>query len=1002
MTYQKDTGQSFAVKAWAMLILTFAAIGVRAEIKTLGYYELGEGSTVTYAVGPQTLHDNSGHGKDLQRQGEPLFVASTPSMTSVAAAGALQFNGKLQHYTRDGALFGENDNFGLEVWVNAAQQNEEGLHGAVENGDGSRGYVLGQMNDRWVAFIGSVGATDLGAVQPGQWTHLALVREGDHCVEYLNGAKVATSPLSAAISPYFRIGTGGLPTEGFHGLIHAARAFTFEPGKLEAPTDFLLNAEQIRQRQAAETADQRRHITELGRPQLGVVVVKSLKLPPAQGDWLIHRVKQPVQLLVKPSADQQSATLVLNNGLVSRSFYVSDNLACTSLKDLGDGAEFIRSVQPEMRLMLNGQWYEVGGLHGQPERSYLLDAWLPQMHGSPTAFRFVGITTSLPKPRYPWQPKFNAVATDWPPRGLCVAMHYRAPEKIDAALRNLTLTVYYEMYEGLPVVAKWFTLDNDTDKPLIVNETQTERLAVPQEQVCRLHVESDYSFHTVNNAVDGVHEALAGVSERSNLPAYIAGGTTTLWMVDPEYDTWATPTSMEDDMEGHWFRNLMISRLPMGPDEEVAPGAGFKSFITFELLQDSEDRERQSLGIRRFYAKLAPQVTENMLGAGTPSQDPVLIKKLIDQMAECGFERFEVMPWPGIQHDNLDPTYVAKWRDITQYALSKGIVTGGYELMVASRGRGPEYDVVNPATGKPGSAIFGQSVCIASKWADIYYPKMWKFIDQTGFRALTPDGPYHGDACAATNHPYHRGLEDSQWAQWKKQVEIFHECQRRNMWAPAPDWYFLNGESCTGMGYREASANLPRELGRLLYRQYMYDGTWYKIPTMGGMSVALIGTYNDDPRAMLEPLSEHRDDYEKLMIQTLGYGAQTDLRANRLFDSEQTRAMVIKWVTWFKKYRDILNADVIHVQRPDGRDFDCIVHVNPFIQHRGLALFFNPLGQTVKRNVTLPLYYTGLVDAATVHLGEGPGQRVRLDAQGRATLSVAIAPYGFTWYLIEP
>ncbi len=991
-----------AMTVLAMLTLTAASAEARANVKTVGFYQLGADSTVTYAAGPQTLRDDSGHGHDLQRQGEPQFVASTPSLTSVRAAGALQFDGKLEHYTRAGALFDASDNFGLEVWVNAAQQRDEGLHGAVANGDGARGYVLGQINDRWVVFVGGVGAISLGMVQPGQWTHLALVRDGDHCVGYLNGGKVATSPLSPAIAPCFRIGTGGLPTEGFHGLIHAARAFTFEAGKFEAAADFLLNFERIRQRQAAEAAEQARRIADLGRQQPGVVIVHSLELPPARSDWLIRRINQPVQLLVKPAASQQSATLVLNNGLVSRTFYVSDNLACTSLKALGNGAEFIRAVQPEMRLMLNGKWHEVGGLHDQPERSYLLDTWLPQMHGDAGAFRFVGITTGAPQPRYPWKPKFNAVPTDWPPRGLCVAMRYRAPEDIDAALRNLTLTVYYEMYEGLPVVAKWFTLDNGTDKPVVVNQTQTELLAVPQDQVRRLHVESDYSFHTINNAVDGVHEALAGQSERKDLPVYLAGNTTTLWTVDPAYDTWATPAAMEDDLQGHWFRNLMISRLPMGPDEEVDPGDRFTSFITFELLQDSEDRERQSLGIRRFYAKLAPQVTESLLAAGTPSHDPALIKNLIDQMAQCGFERLEISFWPGIQHDNLDPAYVAKWHDLAQYALSKGIVTGGYELMVASRGRGPEFDVVNPATGKPGSAIFGQSVCLASKWADIYYPKMWQFIDGTGFRTLNPDGPYHGDPCAATNHPYHRGLEDSQWAQWKKQVEIFHELQRRNMWAPAPDWYFLNGQSCTGMGYREASANLPRELGRLLYRQYLYDGTWYKLPPMGGMGIGLIGTYNDDPRTMLEPLSRHLEDYEKLLIQTLGYGAQTDLRANRLFDSVQTRAMVIKWVDWFKKYRDILTSDVIHVRRPDGRDWDCIVHVNPFRQHRGLALLFNPLDHALKRQVSLPLYYTGLTDTAHILDQEGAAKTFHLDREFNVRVLVEVPANGYTWLVIEP
>lgn len=37
------------------------------------------------------------------------------------------------------------------------------------------------------------------------------------------------------------------------------------------------------------------------------------------------------------------------------------------------------------------------------------------------------------------------------------------------------------------------------------------------------------------------------------------------------------------------------------------------------------------------------------------------------------------------------------------------------------------------------------------------------------------DGPYHGDPCASTKHPHHRGLEDSQWEHWKTLVEVIHE-----------------------------------------------------------------------------------------------------------------------------------------------------------------------------------------------------------------------------------
>ena len=69
-------------------------------------------------------------------------------------------------------------------------------------------------------------------------------------------------------------------------------------------------------------------------------------------------------------------------------------------------------------------------------------------------------------------------------------------------------------------------------------------------------------------------------------------------------------------------------------------------------------------------------------------------------MAELGLEQLDIMAWPGISHDNLDSTYVQLWRRVATYAKERGIVMGGYELQVASRGRGAEVDCIHPETGK--------------------------------------------------------------------------------------------------------------------------------------------------------------------------------------------------------------------------------------------------------------------------------------------------------------
>jgi hypothetical protein len=521
-------------------------------------------------------------------------------------------------------------------------------------------------------------------------------------------------------------------------------------------------------------------------------------------------------------------------------------------------------------------------------------------------------------------------------------------------------------------------------------------LAVNQDQVERIHVESDFSFALVNADLQG--SALMHYSGTPQI--YHVGSSTTKWRVDDDYNTWASHNQAEDKFLGFPHHNLLVSTLPMGPNTAVDKVNPFKSYITFELLQDSDDRERKSLGHRRFYKKLAPQVTESLISGGITSHDEVKLKAFIDQMSELGLEQLDIMAWPGISHNNLDSAYVQHWRKIAAYAKERGIIMGGYELQVASRGRGKEVDCIHPETGKPGS-LFGQSVCIASEWKDTYYSKMWEFFDKTGLMTYNMDGPYHGDPCASTEHPYHRGLEDSHWQQWKTQVGVIHELQRRNMYIPIPDWYFLNGQCATGMGYREASANLTPQQQLLLGRQYIYDGTWHKIPPMGWMTLQLVGFYTNDPRVGLEPLSENLDRYEQQLIQYLASGCKLTIRGNRLYDTPETKQMVSKWIQWFKQYRNILTSDIIHVSRPSGRDLDCMMHVNPFISHKGMVIVFNPTDREIEKIIQLPIYYTGLKERAMLTSEDNIPVVYSLDDKGNLQLPVKIKAGGSAWFVIE-
>nr|MCU0781997.1 hypothetical protein [Akkermansiaceae bacterium] len=415
------------------------------------------------------------------------------------------------------------------------------------------------------------------------------------------------------------------------------------------------------------------------------------------------------------------------------------------------------------------------------------------------------------------------------------------------------------------------------------------------------------------------------------------------------------------------------------------------------ILNDTTEKERFHLAQRRFYRKLAPQTNEKQMEVHAPvTRDLKVLAPLIDQMAELGFEMLQAPEHPGgFNYADTSDGNINSMKAITDYATPKGIRVKAYQLMMASQGWGrPEdnFNCISPATGKPGS-LFGQSACGASAWADMYYNNMWQTIERAGMGGFAPDGPYHGDPCAATNHPHHKGLEDSQWAQWKWMCSVLHEGQRRNLYLTVPDWYFLNGQVCTGMGYREATDNIDIVLQTVIYRQYIYDATFHKTAQMGWCNL--------NTEVLRGGMEANLDRYERMFFTLLSSGAQVWVRGHRLYDGPKSRAMLAKWMDWYRKYHDIIHGDIIHLKRPDGRGLDYYLHVNPAGKEKGMLLVFNPLDRAISQTLEVPLYYTGLIGMAKVREGEGQAKNHAISPNNNIRLPVTLAPNGYSWFIIE-
>jgi hypothetical protein len=397
------------------------------------------------------------------------------------------------------------------------------------------------------------------------------------------------------------------------------------------------------------------------------------------------------------------------------------------------------------------------------------------------------------------------------------------------------------------------------------------------------------------------------------------------------------------------------------------------------------------------YRTLTPQATENPIFMHLRNSDSASIRRAVDQCAAVGFEMVILTFWSGFNMESEDPADIARIEADFDYAHSQGIKIGGYILFATTATKGPAHDAVAPVSLKPNG-----SLCLGSEFTDGYFARLFRFTAATGMDVIETDGPYHGCECASTKHKYHRGRDDSRWVQWERQALFYRGCRERGIYINTPDWYFFQGSNKYPMGYREENWSLPRELQILIARQNICDGTFHKTPSMGWMLLPLTEYHGGGPAATIEPLHQHLDACEAHLAQHFGSGAIACYRGPRLFDTEQTRAVVRKRTDFYKQCRDILDSDIVHVRRPDGRDLDCMLHVNPSLQRKGLDMAFNPLDQTVKRNLSIPLYYTGLKERALIRREDGPPRGYALDRNCAADTAVEFLALRMPWTVMRP
>ena len=989
-----------------------------AESTIVADYKLAKHS-LGAVQGPATIKNRAGGKFHLSRVGEPQYYNVAPGGTDEGQA--LQFNGTHAGYQLKTTILTGKNGFILEGWIRPQVANAPGLHGMIAHGHGDQGYTIAQQGDKLGVFVGAKGFIPVQTIVKDQWVHVALVFSNKQKKVYINGVPAKANILaSSGVAANFSIGFMGTPKkEQFKGDISHVRLASIGPKGFDVKKDLLLDYSVVEKHQKEAAAVARKRINSILQ---GVPLQKEIKTQVYDQDWLVNAPNTKSTFQVVKSAHGDSAVMELGNGLVSRKFYLGENLVCYSLKQNPENLEFLRSIKPEATLTIDGQKFLVGGLkfpsmaNGQKGRggsnfvaNYFLEKWLPKLVPHANSFRLTKITTNKPQAWLKWEP-MEKDSMPWPPKGLTVSMTYTAPASTPK-LKGLEVTVHYEIYDGIPVIGKWLSFKMKKDNPVNLDRTLIEELAITDDNANLVFIESEYNHFCA---------------------------TPTRWHVDPEFKTDSGPVFTErmsdyrlrywdqdhlDDAAWHkgplehskhkkwiysqhpeWIgeycsRGLLQVQYPEGPDKTLKKGESWKTFRSWTLLQDSMNEDRKGLGRRKLYRTLMPWTNENLVYMHVLSHNTDAIKKAVDQCVECGFDMIVLTFGSGFNMMSTDPKYKARIKEAFAYAKSKGIKTGAYILFSSSRSYGNgEHDVKPPA--------YGRSLCLGSEFGDQYFKQILSFMKEVGMDCIETDGPYHGFRCEATHHKHHKGVKDSWRVNWEQQAKFYRMCMEQGIYIITPDWYFASGGRKMPMGYKESNWTLPREQQALVARQNIYDGTWWRTASMCYHALPLSSVYGGGPESTMEPLSKHLDAYDRVLAQYFGMGIMACYRGFRLYDTKETKAVVRGWRDFYHRHNAIIESDIIHVSRPNGRDLDCMMHANAKLEEKGLAFIWNPTHKSITRNYKLPLYYTGIEDTALISQNtsfktDGEFKSYKLDRKYKVTIPVTVPANGYVWFLIK-
>ncbi|MFE7216406.1 hypothetical protein ACFY0A_35805 [Streptomyces sp. NPDC001698] len=726
---------------------------------------------------------------------------------------------------------------------------------------------------------------------------------------------------------------------------------------------------------------------------------------PAQ-DWVVHPVTTPSTI------SRHGRSITMANGIVQRSFDIAPDFSTTSLKNLGTRQEMLdHSGEPEATIVLDGTAYDVGGAIASRGFVYASHR----------------IEDSTQKP-YEWTPyredgvtlKPYAEKRPWPAKGKALVVTFRPHPSLAAKLHGVTVTARYEIYDGIATVMKKVSVDNTSATPVVIDHLTVDRLHVHRQLAERLYLDTDYHGGTDNAYRNNDKDRTYTNTDEGDYRTY-----TVLYKDGPAY---RIGTEVP-----HW-------------------GGHFDGFRSFLLLHSTDHYEAQQMEIKAMYRTLAPQITENPLFYHLISDDSTALRNSATAGAAMGFEMMIQSFGSGFNMLSTDPAYLSRKNADFDAVRALGLDPGGYTLLTTGQ-------IFDPAESSCAGTEWGTVMGLGTTGFVEFQRRVQNSIDAAGIDVVELDGPWPMFRCGETNHAYADGGADTVYKQWTFSNDLYKMMRERGVFINAPDLHYFNGGNKNVIGYQESGWSQPRQQQLLHGRQYIYNGTYERVPSATWTFMPIDVYHGGGTAAAFKPLKQNLFDYSWGIGQSFLAGVNPTFRGTTLDDGDpDVRSVVRYWTDVYKTYRGLVTTDLVHLipprQKPGnlarGTGIDAFMHARSEGDERALVAVFNQTDEQHTQSLTLPLYYTGMTDlteapqpvpgsyldtkdiprfgpypvtewfpkpswsgsypsatptGTTVDVyreGVGEPRNLTIDSNGNVQLDVTLPPMSFTWYIVTP